>query len=657
MQSLMGILTGTGTAESAKQGPLTRLAPVDVPADGAGATFGDLFRTLMPTEEPTVPESIEMALTENDTNVITSQSDSADDPEAPPIAGEGTSPQEAENVDQAKSKHDPASLSQQDEIAAKVMKASQPNIEEGAAVHQTKPLAPSARTDTELRAPILAPARTMVVQPKDPSAAVTRGDAQPETLNTPDAIRPVHQPAPPAQMLPATVQTIRHPWPGLQTPPAMAETEIPLANPATVNVNQPSAAHQKGAVPLAHLANVKVKLEQPNAAHTAETVQPKQAALTPNRAPIVPAAAQLREPSTPAYHEIRQQGIAAAMPKSNAEKAVAQTPIPDRDMPLATHPKTHTPIRPVPERSDFSIHPKTNPAAPTGARPASALTASSTHITANMGAPIATPAQNITVAGLVPDHRRTTTTKTAETEPANRAPLKQMLRGYQAPLNPMPHVSRAVESHRTIESQPTAPMQQQAKIAVRPTAQVSVPPLTEPSATFLTDQRSAHGHMASSSVEFGMAARTDVTAAPNPATPAAAKPELANHIAQQIVDVVKTLPNRPVEISLNPEELGRLKLHLVTSEAGIAVHVSAERPETMDLLRRHIGILDQEFLKLGFEDVAFSFAGGQGPHDQADPSNGQSPEHQAEIADPLAPAETPPAPATLPREGGLDLRL
>ncbi|MBM1641062.1 flagellar hook-length control protein FliK [Sulfitobacter mediterraneus] len=154
-----------------------------------------------------------------------------------------------------------------------------------------------------------------------------------------------------------------------------------------------------------------------------------------------------------------------------------------------------------------------------------------------------------------------------------------------------------------------------------------------------------------------MAARTDVTAAPNPATPAAAKPELANHVAQQIVDVAKTLPNRPVEISLNPEELGRLKLHLVTSEAGIAVHVSAERPETMDLLRRHIGILDQEFLKLGFEDVAFSFAGGQGPQDQADPSNGQSPEHQGEIADPLAPAETPPAPATLPREGGLDLRL
>ena len=107
-----------------------------------------------------------------------------------------------------------------------------------------------------------------------------------------------------------------------------------------------------------------------------------------------------------------------------------------------------------------------------------------------------------------------------------------------------------------------------------------------------------------------------------------ARPELASHVAQQIADAVQSLPNRPVEITLSPEELGRLKLHLVSADGGLAVHVTAERPETMDLLRRHIGILDQEFLKLGFEDVAFSFAGGQTPQDQADASKDQTSDQQ-----------------------------
>ena len=48
----------------------------------------------------------------------------------------------------------------------------------------------------------------------------------------------------------------------------------------------------------------------------------------------------------------------------------------------------------------------------------------------------------------------------------------------------------------------------------------------------------------------------------------------------------------------------------MASKAGLQVVVSAERPETLEMMRRHIDMLAQEMRRMGQEAAQFSFAGG-----------------------------------------------
>lgn len=140
--------------------------------------------------------------------------------------------------------------------------------------------------------------------------------------------------------------------------------------------------------------------------------------------------------------------------------------------------------------------------------------------------------------------------------------------------------------------------------------------------------------------------------------PAGTAPDLGARVASQVADAARVLPDRPVELSLSPEELGRVKLTFALHDGVMNVTVHADRPETLDLMRRHIDSLGQEFRALGYRDASFSF--GQ----QADPHNGQNPraappqpaaQHQA---DPNQPPANSPAPLRLKLgSGGMDLRL
>ena len=65
-----------------------------------------------------------------------------------------------------------------------------------------------------------------------------------------------------------------------------------------------------------------------------------------------------------------------------------------------------------------------------------------------------------------------------------------------------------------------------------------------------------------------------------------------------------------VDVILNPQELGNVTMRLSTTENGIAMLIRAERPETEELMRRHIHELEKEFKEMGFENIEFSFAGG-----------------------------------------------
>lgn len=65
------------------------------------------------------------------------------------------------------------------------------------------------------------------------------------------------------------------------------------------------------------------------------------------------------------------------------------------------------------------------------------------------------------------------------------------------------------------------------------------------------------------------------------------------------------------EVTLDPVELGKVRMTLHTTEHGITIHFNAERPETLDLLRKNTDALMSDFQSLGHSDVEFSFTGGQ----------------------------------------------
>ena len=115
------------------------------------------------------------------------------------------------------------------------------------------------------------------------------------------------------------------------------------------------------------------------------------------------------------------------------------------------------------------------------------------------------------------------------------------------------------------------------------------------------------------------------------------------------------LPDSPVEIQLSPEELGRVRMTVSVLDGVVSVAVQADRPETADLMRRHIEILAREFRDLGYEQSSFSFSGfdGQGTEfDQgADPGRTASTDEQQDVPPPTTALR--PAPTGT----GLDLRL
>lgn len=136
----------------------------------------------------------------------------------------------------------------------------------------------------------------------------------------------------------------------------------------------------------------------------------------------------------------------------------------------------------------------------------------------------------------------------------------------------------------------------------------------------------------------------------------------AADIGQQLVArLVRAGPDGPripgqVDLTLNPAELGRVRLSMAPGEAGLVVTIHADRPETLDLMRRHSEQLMQEFRQAGFERAELSF-GGTG----SDQARDQMPD-QAELLepDPLeeeGPVAVQAAAQELLLSDGLNLRL
>ena len=78
-----------------------------------------------------------------------------------------------------------------------------------------------------------------------------------------------------------------------------------------------------------------------------------------------------------------------------------------------------------------------------------------------------------------------------------------------------------------------------------------------------------------------------------------------------------------MELVLSPAELGRVRISMQANDGGMVIQVIAERPETLDLMRRHISDLAQEFRNIGYGSAEFSF-GQSTPDGNTDTGSGAS---------------------------------
>lgn len=113
------------------------------------------------------------------------------------------------------------------------------------------------------------------------------------------------------------------------------------------------------------------------------------------------------------------------------------------------------------------------------------------------------------------------------------------------------------------------------------------------------------------------------------------------------------------ELVMDPPELGRLRFDMVTRGDQVQVTLAAERPETLDMLRRHAEALRQEFRASGLDAGALSFGqwGGNGAWGQG--AEAGTPDLTGASAPDDPPIAAPDA-LVSPRRAagaGLDLRL
>lgn len=120
---------------------------------------------------------------------------------------------------------------------------------------------------------------------------------------------------------------------------------------------------------------------------------------------------------------------------------------------------------------------------------------------------------------------------------------------------------------------------------------------------------------------------------------------------RQIAEAVRMGSGNPVELVLSPEELGRVVISFQGEGESLRIHLTAERPETLDLLRRHVGELAAELKAQGYDSAGFSFGrSGRNPSDTTQPALPLSPVSETPIPDPQRPMPVHGA-------GSLDLRL
>ncbi|TCP27670.1 flagellar hook-length control protein FliK [Rhodovulum adriaticum] len=126
--------------------------------------------------------------------------------------------------------------------------------------------------------------------------------------------------------------------------------------------------------------------------------------------------------------------------------------------------------------------------------------------------------------------------------------------------------------------------------------------------------------------------------------------------ARQVAEAMQTPPrDGRIELALEPAELGRVRLTLTAAEQAMTVVLSADRPETLELMRRHGEMLAGALRAAGYEGVSLDFAGGGTGRQAADPAPAL-PENAPCPHAPDGDCTAPPAAPSRPGQS-LDLRV
>ena len=136
------------------------------------------------------------------------------------------------------------------------------------------------------------------------------------------------------------------------------------------------------------------------------------------------------------------------------------------------------------------------------------------------------------------------------------------------------------------------------------------------------------------------------------AVPGSAPSPPAVHV--QIVQAVAATTGGVTELCLAPDELGHIRIDMRDDGDRLIVMISAERPETLDLLRRNADQLATELRGAGHSSLDLNFGGWS---DRETDRNPQEPTAAMQTQDAISPTSTLNGPANQPLPTGLYLRI
>lgn len=135
----------------------------------------------------------------------------------------------------------------------------------------------------------------------------------------------------------------------------------------------------------------------------------------------------------------------------------------------------------------------------------------------------------------------------------------------------------------------------------------------------------------------------------------------ASAVMSQLSAAVQRNGAGQLEVALNPPELGRVRFAMESQDGNMVIAITADKPETMELIRRHIDQLEKEFLELGYDSLSFNFSP---PDDRSGDSTGEERGagfSGASISDEMSPVPTHSSPGnginSLVSNGQIDIRL